>query len=60
MYINGAITEPWVKIIKESIRKIVIIRGDNQYFLRTFRKSQMALARARNASMVQKIRVKSV
>jgi len=36
---NGATTEPCVKTIKVPMIKIVIIRGANQYFFRTFRKS---------------------
>jgi len=38
-YMNGATTEPCVKTIKVPMIKIVIIRGANQYFFRTFRKS---------------------
>ena len=49
---KGATTDPWVKIISAPMRTIVIINGANQYFFRTFIKSQMSLARSRNASMV--------
>ena len=47
-------TDPWVVTIRAPIRTIVIINGANQYFLRTFRKSQMSFTSSRNASMVQK------
>ena len=60
LYINGATTDPCVTTINVPIRTIVMINGANQYFLRTFKKSQMSLTRSRNASMVQKMRVRSV
>ena len=57
---KGAITDPCVKTISVPIKTMVIISGANQYFLRTFRKSQMSLTRSRKVSMVQKMRVRSV
>lgn len=32
---NGAIAEPWVRIINPPIRAMTRIMGSNQYFLRT-------------------------
>ena len=54
---NGATTDPCVNTMSAPISTIVIIKGANQYFLRTFRKSQMSLMRSRNASILQKMRV---
>ena len=48
---KGAITEPWVKIIKLPINIIVIIKGANQYFFLTLKKSQISLAKSKNASI---------
>ena len=57
---NGATTDPCVNTISAPMRTIVIIKGANQYFFRTLRKSQMSLTRSRNAAIVQKMRVRSV
>ena len=57
---KGATTDPCVNTISAPMRMIVIIKGANQYFLRTLRKSQMSLTRSINASMIQKMRVRSV
>ena len=57
---NGAITDPCVKTIRAPIKTMVMIKGASQYFLRTFKKSQMSLRRSMNGSMVQKMRVRSV
>ena len=57
---KGATTDPCVKIMSAPMRTIVIIKGANQYFLRTFKKSQMSLTSSKNASIVQKMRVRSV
>ena len=51
---NGATTEPCVKIINAPIKTIVIIKVANQYFLRTLRKSQMSLTISKNGSKVLK------
>ena len=59
-YMNGATTDPWVTTISVPIKTMVIIKGANQYFLRIFKKSHKSLTRSRNASMVQKMRVRSV
>ena len=49
-----------VNTISAPIRTIVIIKGANQYFLRTFIKSQISLTRSKNDCIVQKMRVRSV
>ena len=59
-YINGATTEPWVNTMSAPIKTIEMIKGANQYFLRTFKKSQISITRSKNAFMVQKMRVRSV
>ena len=51
---KGAITEPWVKTINAPIRTIVIIKGANQYFFLTLRKSHISLAKSKNASIIKK------
>ncbi len=48
---NGANTEPWVNTISAPIRRIVIIKGANQYFLRIFRKSQISIMSSKKFSM---------
>ena len=50
-YMKGATTDPCVKTIRVPMRTIVIIKGANQYFFRTLRKSHMSLTRSRNDSM---------
>ena len=40
---NGATTDPCVNTINAPISTIVMIKGANQYFFRTFKKSQMSL-----------------
>ena len=53
-YIKGATTDPCVNIINAPISTRVIIKGASQYFLRTFKKSQMSLIKSMNASMIKK------
>ena len=50
---NGAIAVPWVKISNVPIKKIVIIKGANQYFLRTLRKSQISFNKSKNTTILK-------
>ena len=50
---NGANTEPWVKIINAPINNKVMMRGANQYFFLTLRKSQISFAKSKNASILK-------
>ena len=51
---KGAITDPWVKIIKVPIKTIVIIKGANQYFFLVFRKSHISFNNSTKASIYLK------
>ena len=52
-YMKGAITEPCVKNINVPINNIVIIKGANQYFFLTFKKSQTSIRSSKNASIIK-------
>ena len=45
--------EPWENTISAPIKTIVIIKGANQYFFRTFKKSQISLNKSMNASILK-------
>ena len=53
-YMKGAITEPCVKNINVPINNIVIIKGANQYFFLTFKKSQISPISSNKASIIKK------
>ena len=46
---KGATTEPFKETIKVPINRIVIIKGASQYFLRTFKKSQISFDNSKNS-----------
>lgn len=48
---NGATTDPCVKIISAPINNIVIMSGANQNFFLTFRNDQISLTKSINASI---------
>ena len=49
---NGATTDPCVNIIKHPIRTTVIIKGANQYFFLTLKKSQISFIKSKIVSIL--------
>ena len=52
--IYGCASQAWVKTIKPPIKTIVMIKGSNQYFFLTFRKSQISTINSKKASISKK------
>ena len=51
---KGATTDPCVNTISAPINTIVIIKGANQYFFLTLRKSQISLVNSKKSFMPKK------
>ena len=52
---KGATTDPWVTTIKVPIRRILIIKGANQYFLRTLKNAHISFTQSKNGSILKGI-----